>query len=634
LRKAILLSAVIWGIWAGGVSYAAAPEEVFVKPAIADAAAPFPLSNVRLLPGPFKSAEEIDAKYLLSLDPDRLLHVFRLNAGLPTSAQPLGGWEDPKCELRGHFVGHYLSACAQMYAATGDELFKQRVDYMVGELGKCQEALGDGYLSAFPTSYFDRLEAGEQVWAPYYTIHKIMAGLFDANQLCGNRQALEMASGMAGYFKRRTDKLSDEQMQRLLNTEFGGIMEVLANLYGVTGNPDELALAKRFDHHAVFDPLARHEDRLAGLHANTQIPKMTGAARLYELTGEERYGAVPTCFWEAVTMEHSFVNGGNSFAEHFRRAGIEATALVPTTAETCNTYNMLKLTRHLFAWEPKPYYMDYYERALFNHILASIDPDTGMTMYFFSLQPGHFKVYCTPTNSFWCCTGTGVENHAEYGEAIYAHGVEGDQDALFVNLFIASTLNWPEEGLKVEQKTNFPREQGTTLTVHAESPVRMAVKLRIPSWTRGAGLKINGQAQSMALPPGSYATIDRQWRDGDRIELSLPMSLHLYHASDNPRSVAIMDGPIVLAGKLGRNGMPSSDQATDQNQYNKVTFVSVPELQIDPNADPARWLKPAGGDDPLAFTTANFGMAQWIEVAPLYEIHHERYTVYWEVEPR
>ena len=590
-------------------------------------AVPFQLSDVRVLDGPFKTAQDLDAAYMLSLDPDRLLHVFRLNAGLPTSAQPLGGWEAPKCELRGHFVGHYLSGCSLMYASTGDERFKQRVDQLVTELAKCQQALGDGYLSAFPESFFDRLESGQKVWAPYYTIHKIMAGLLDAYQCCGNAQALEVDNAMAGYFKHRIDKLSDAQMQKVLETEFGGMMEVLANLYGVTGNTEQLALAKQFDHRHVFDPLASREDKLAGLHANTQIPKMTGAARVYELTGEERYRTIPDFFWTTVIASHSFVTGGNSFGEHFKAPQIEASALGPTTSETCNTYNMLKLTRHLFGWDPRAEYMEYYERALFNHILGSIDPDTGMTTYFLSLVPGHFKVYSTPADSFWCCTGTGLENHAKYGDTIYAHSP--DNNTLWVNLFIASELGWKEKGLTVAQSTHFPLEPATVLSLRTAAPVELAIKVRIPRWTKNAQLKINGQPQSVDATPGSYVTLNRRWIDGDSIELVVPMALHVYQPADDPSSVVVLDGPIVLAGELGTQGMPASDHAKDQNQYNKLPRVPVSALNVAADADPSDWIEAIPGH-PLEFKTKTSAAGDNFNLVPFYRVHHERYSIYWK----
>ncbi len=452
-----------------------------------------------------------------------------------------------------------------------------------------------------------------------------MAGLFDASQLCGNAQALEMDNKMASYFKKRIDKLSDAQMQNVMKTEFGGMMEVLANLSGVTGNADQLALAKRFDHKAVFNPLAAHQDKLARIHANTQIPKMTGAARIYELTGDARYHTVAEYFWSEVTGHHSFVTGGNSFNEHFNKADIEATDLSPDTSETCNTYNMLKLTRHLIGWEPTGANGDYYERALFNHILGSIDPDTGMTMYYYSLKPGHFKVYSSPTDSFWCCTGTGTENHAEYGNAIYFH----NDDTLWVNQFIASELNWREKGIVLRQETSFPQEQGSTLVVQTEKPVKLALKVRVPAWAHGATVMVNGAAVDVGAAVDGYVTIDRQWVAGDKVTISLPMALELHRASDDPASVAILYGPVVLAGELGRKGMPASDEAKDQKDYDRVPTPRAPVLVSD-DANPVNWLKPVAGK-PLTFTTMGVARPGNVELIPIYQLHHERYTVYWRL---
>jgi uncharacterized protein len=606
----------------GACALAGAAEQPKIK------AVPFELNQVQLLDSPFKHAQELDARYMLSLDADRLLHVFRVNAGLPSTAEPLGGWESPDCELRGHFVGHYLSGCSLMYKTTGDERFKQRVDYIVAELAKCQEKIGTGYLSAFPPSLFDRLEAGKPVWAPYYTIHKIMAGLLDANQLCGNKQALDVDNAMAAYFKSRIDKLDDQQMAVVMRNEFGGMMEVLANLSAVTGNADQLALAKRFDHHAVFDPLAKRQDKLSGLHVNTQIPKMIGAARIYELTGEERYHTVPDYFWTEVTEHRSFVTGSNSFGEMFQKLGVEANDLVPNTAETCNIYNMLKLTRHLFEWNPSALYADYYERALYNHILASIDPDSGMTMYYLSLKPGHFKVYGTPTDSFWCCNGTGVENHAKYGDSIYFH----NDNSLWLNLFIPSELTWKEKGIVLRQETTFPKQDTTTLAFKAAQPTKLTLQVRVPYWaTNGIGVKINGEEQRYAQSPApqSYLPLDRTWNDGDKVEITLPMNLHLYHAIDDPSSVAIMYGPIVLAGELGRENFPKSDQARGQSDLSGDHVPRVPRLVSDTD-DLNSWIKPVPGED-LAFATVNAGKPNDVNLIPLYALHHQRYTVYWKL---
>ncbi len=327
-------------------------------------AEPFALSDVRLLDGPFREAMNRDAKYLLSLDADRLLHTFRANAGLPSDAKPLGGWESPKVELRGHFIGHYLSGCALVYASTGDEKLKERAALMVRELAKCQESLGSsGYLSAFPESFIDRVETTGKVWAPYYTLHKIHAGLLDVHVLCGNAQALEVAKKFGDWVKARNDKLTDEQLEKMLGVEHGGINESMANLYALTGEEKYLQCAKRLFHKRVMDPLARREDKLAGLHANTQFPKVIGAARLYELTGEEPYHTIAEFFWDRVVNHHSYVIGGNSDHEHFGQPDKLGDRVSPFSAETCNTYNMLKLTRHVFAWDPSVARADFYERG-------------------------------------------------------------------------------------------------------------------------------------------------------------------------------------------------------------------------------------------------------------------------------
>lgn len=593
----------------------------------------FDLSEVRLLDSPFKAAQDADAKYMASLDLDRLLHNFRVNAGLPSTATPLGGWEAPSCEVRGHFVGHYLTACALMYKSTGDPEWKRRVDYLVAELGKCQDALGTGYLSAFPASTFDKLEAGIHVWAPYYTIHKIMAGLLDAYQLCGNTQALDIDKKMATYFADRMSKLNDEQIERTFHTtgvgpgtEFGGMSIVLHQLYGITGDFHDLALANTFDRDWIAVPLAHGDDELAGLHANTHIPQVDGYVWHYRVTGDTKYRDAAEHFWELVTDHHSFVTGSNSFSEHFAKPGVEAGQLSPTTAETCNTYNMLRLTRDLFQLDPKPQYADYYERALYNHILGSIDPANGMTTYFLSLAPGHFKVYSTPTKSFWCCTGTGLENHAKYGDSIYFH----DDNTLWVNLFIASELDWRDKGVTVRQETKFPEEAGTTLVFHAARPTSLVVKLRVPSWaTQGVIVKINGEAVESTAAPGSYVTLQREWKDGDRIEYSMPMSLHIHHAADMADSVAVMYGPIVLAGEFGTDGVPSPPQARDQHEFNKLPRPEVPVLATD-NNDVAAWLKPVTGQ-PLTFQTTGVGKPADVTMVPLYRVRNERYTVYWKM---
>jgi DUF1680 family protein len=610
---------LIAALTAGAVTLLAAGPRLAageVAPKVPPAVQPFPLEQVRLLPGPFQHAQELDHEYLLALDPDRLLHNFRVNAGLPSSARPLGGWEEPRGELRGHFVGHYLSACALMYAATGDQRLKERADSLVAELAKCQAALKGGYLSAFPEEFLDRVEARKPVWAPWYTLHKILAGLLEVHVHCGNAQALEVATKFADWAKARTDRLSDEQMQRMLGTEHGGINEALANLYGLTGEEKYLALAKRFNHMAVLGPASRREDRLTGLHANTQIPKFIGAAREYELTGSDWLQTAATFFWDTVVKERSYVIGGNSDGERFTPKDSLSRALGPNTAETCNTYNMLKLTEHLFCWDPRAEYADYYERALYNHILASQNPETGMMCYYVPLRSGSRKAYNTPNNSFWCCTGTGVENHAKYGEAVYFH--DGDK-ALYWNLFIPSELDWKSRGLKLRQETAFPDEGRARLVFACDRPVELSLHVRHPAWaTSGMTVSVNGRNETPESKPGSYAVLTRTWRDGDAVEVGLPLTLRTEAFRDNARRVAILNGPIVLSAAVApRKPVPS---------------LVAEEGKLLAGVEPVAG-KPSTFTGPAAtFRTPGEETGGGVTLEPFYKMQSNRtYLVYWDV---
>lgn len=600
-----------------------------LTPKVGPQAWPFAMTEVRLLDSPFHDAMERDEKYLLDLDADRFLHTFRLNVGLPSSAKPFGGWEEPKCELRGHSLGHYLSALSLMYASTGDEHFKQRADYIVAELAKCQAGsvsagFHAGYLSAFPESFIDRVEQGQRVWAPWYTLHKIMAGLLDVNQHCGNAQALEVLTNMADWVQFRVDHLPPAQMQQSLKTEHGGMNEVLANLSAVTGNTNYLRIAEAFNQQVFFAPLARGEDKLDRLHANTQIPKVIGATREYELTGDPQFLTVANTFWDAVALHRSYVIGGDSDHEHFFPTNDFAQHLSPDTAETCNTYNMLKLTRELFALEPSAAKMDFYERGLYNHILASQDPATGMFVYLMSLKPGHFKTYSTPENSFWCCVGTGMENHSKYGDTIYFH----DADSLYVNLFIASELSWPEKGLVVRQETKFPESDTTLLNFKTTTSPHLALKIRWPAWVEKISVRVNGKQQKISGAPGSYVSLDRQWHDGDKVEIHLPMTLRTEPLPGSSNMVALLYGPIVLAGELGTNAMPNP-LTPNQTDYSRLpappapVFVTSPEQLL-------KKIRPVSGQ-PLTFRTHDLGQPMDVTLIPFYRMHRERYSVYWKL---
>jgi uncharacterized protein len=597
----------------------------------------FDLSQVRLLDGPFKDAQERDLQYLLSLDPDRLLVMFRSTAGIfsyTSYVQAYGGWESPTSGLRGHTMGHYLSACALMYASTGDERLKKRTDYLVGELAKCQDKLAEngyhaGYLSAFPEFFFDRVDAGRAVWAPWYTMHKIMAGLLEVYVHTGNAQALAVLNRVADWVKLRVDRLTPEQMQTSLKTEHGGMTEVLANLYAVTGNPDHLRLAQAFNHRAVFDPLARGEDRLDGLHANTQIPKIVGAAREYELTGNGEYRDIAQFFWREVALKRSHAIGGDSDNEHFFPVEDFAEHLSTVTDETCNTYNMLKLTEHIFAWAPTAETMDFYERGLYNQILASQDPDSGMVTYFVPMKSGHFKTYSTPDNSFWCCLGTGMENHSKYGEEIYGH----DDHALYVNLFIPSELAWQERGLTLRQETKFPEEPSTRLRIGARQTTALALKVRQPGWSRpGIAIRVNGDPIDTRADASGYVTIERDWKDGDVVDIGLPMSLRTETLAGDARNVAIFDGPIVLAGELGTEGMPVGGTfAEDQKKFAAWPDPAAPVLVGDAPSILAA-MQPVPGES-LTFRTRGIGRPQDVTLEPFYRLHHQRYAIYWPLTP-
>lgn len=615
---------------AAGIGNNAARTGSGATAAVVGIAHPFALPDVQLLEGPFRDAMLRNQKYLLSLEPDRLLRNFRVNVGLPADTKPLGGWESPDCELRGHSLGHYLSAVSLMYASTGDVRFKQRAGQIVDVLAQCQNqapAAGfhPGYLSAFPESFIDRVELGQPVWAPWYTLHKIMAGLLDASQHCGNTQALAVLTHMANWVQFRVDRLTPDQMQRSLDMEFGGMNDVLANLYAVTGNTNHLRLAEAFNHRKVQGPLEQGEDRLDGLHANTQIPKIIGLTREYELTGRPEYLKAANTFWNAVALHRSYVIGGNSDFESFFPVSEFDKHLGPETCETCNTYNMLKLTQGLFALEPSARMMDFYERGLYNHILASQDPDSGMVTYYVALKPGHFKVYSTPEESFWCCTGTGMENHAKYGGAIYSRS----SDALYVNLFIASELKWAEKGLSLRQETRFPESDTTTLTFRAQRPAKLALKIRHPAWAvDGVKVSVNGQAQNIQSVPGNYFTLDREWRDGDTVKIEMPMRLHTESLPGEDNQVAVMYGPLVLAGELGTNNLPDVF-AKDQRAYHHHPDLPVP-VWVAARGELLSAIKPVPGK-PLTFRTHGIGRPEDVTLKPFYQIHRQRYSVYWKL---
>ena len=610
---------------------------------------PFPMAQVRVTGGIYKDAQEWNRGYMSRLPEDRLLYNFRQNAGLPTgAAEPFGGWEsaaDGKrgTELRGHFTGHFLSASANLWASTGDKDAKAKGDSLVAELTKCQAKLGqDGYLSAFPTELFDRLDSlagkprpidpetgrpkppapGEPTlpWAPFYTIHKIHAGLIDMYQLAGNKQALTVAEGIANWADKWSAGKSEEHMQEILNTEFGGMAESLYNLAALTNNDRWAKAGDRFSKKRFLNPLALRRDELRGLHVNTHIPQVIGAARRYEISGDYRFHDVADFFWWTVVDGRSYVTGGTSNGESWqvepRRLSVEWKRSV-ATAECCCSYNMLKLTRHLYSWTGEPSYFDYYERVLLNHRIGTIHPQNGHTQYYLSMTPGAWKTFGTEDRSFWCCTGTGVEEYSKLNDSIYWR----DADGIYVNLFVPSEVKWQEKGFGLRQETKFPESPMTSLFVTAAKPTQMTIRLRAPGWLKAApAVWINGKQVEVSAAPGSYLAISRVWNQNDHIEMQLPMHLHLETMPDDPKTQAFLYGPLVLAGDLGTEGLTDRMLEGPSAPAPQRAPMQVPALQA--KGDPASWIKPTGV---LSFE------GQGVTFKPINQIFDRRYSIYWQV---
>jgi len=596
-------------------------ERATVRP-IAPRAQIFASRDVRLLDGPFAQAHNANLTYLRRLDPDRLLHTFRLNAGLPSEAKPLGGWEEPKGELRGHFIGHYLSGCALAFAANGDAEFRARGDHVVAVLAACQKALGtDGYLSAFPRSFFDRLAAGTEVWAPFYTLHKIMAGLLDMHEHAGNSQALAVVTGMAGWTDAWTGARDEAAMQKVLEVEFGGMNDLLYRLAAATGDARWIAVGDRFTKKRVFEPLAGQKDMLHGLHMNTHVPQVIGAARRYELTRDERFRDVSQFFWQTVTQTRTYATGGASNNEHWltepNHLAVEWES-GHDHQECCCSYNMMKLGTMLFSRDPQVAIIDYYERNLLNHRLGAIQPETGLTTYFVSLAPGAWRTWGTDDTTFWCCNGSALEDFSTLNRMIYAH----DDHGLWVNLFIASALDWKARGVRLRQETAFPAAPRTALRIEASDGKPWTMRLRIPGWAgAGTAIRINGKAVEALAEPGGYLQIARTWRAGDRIELEIPMEARWELFPDRPSVGALVYGPVVLAQQHPM-GTIADDLMHEHGP--KVEKVSAPAAPLGLPQDLPRRLTPIPSK-PLHFAAETDGHK--VEFRPVSE-SWERYSVY------
>ncbi len=600
--------------WAPAAGAATRP----VRPEAGVSAFPFELGQVRLTASRWLDNQNRTQNYLRFVDVGRLLYNFRANHRLSTNgAATNGGWDAPNFPFRSHVQGHFLTAWAQLWAVAGDTTCRDKATSMVAELAKCQannSAAGftAGYLSGFPESDFDNLEAGRLTNGnvPYYCIHKTMAGLLDVWRYVDSTQARDVLLNLAGWVDRRTGRLSYAQQQSVLGTEFGGMNAVLTDLYQYTGDARWLTVAQRFDHAAVFDPLAANRDQLNGLHANTQIPKWIGAAREYKATGTTRYRDIATNAWNITVGAHTYAIGGNSQAEHFRAPNAIAGYLNQDTCESCNTYNMLKLTRELFTLYPdRADLADYYERALLNQMIGQQNPadSHGHITYFSSLNPGGRRglgpawgggTWSTDYNSFWCCQGSGLETQTKLADSIYFYS----DTTLIVNLFLPSVLTWSQRGITVTQTTSYPAGDTTTLTVTGSVSGTWAMRLRIPGWASGATISVNGVAQNVTTTPGSYATLSRSWASGDTVTVRLPMKVALKAANDNANVAAVTYGPVVLAGNYGTStlgALPSLDP-------NSITRTSTTAL---------------------AFSAKANGSS--VNLVPFHDAQGFNYTVYW-----
>ena len=598
-------------------------------------AKPFSMTEVRLLASFWKDTMELNRSFLYALPNERLAHNFRVTAGIPSSADPLGGWEAPDCELRGHYVGHYLSACALIHASTGDEFISDKAKALVKMLSECQAK--DGYLGAYPANFYDRLRKHERVWAPFYTYHKIMAGLIDMYQHTANQQALDMAVLMADWADAYARSFADDEWQRVLLVEHGGMNEASFNLYAITGKSKYRELAYRFEHKKIFDPLAGGDDKLEGNHANTNIPKVIGAARGYELTGDDRYRKVSENFYRIVTEHHAYCTGGTSDGEMWHKPDAIASQLGPAAEECCCSYNMMKLTRHLYGRNPDAKFFDYYERLLINVRYGTQDR-AGMLMYYVPLQPGMYKTFGTLFDAFWCCTGTGSEEYAKLNDSIYFH----NDHAVFVNLFIPSILDWHERGLKLRQETKFPEDERITFTVESAPSKSTELKIRVPYWaTKGMNVSINGEAQSVTTNPSSYATLSREWKAGDTVTVDLPLTLHVDAAPDDKLVQAAMYGPLVLAARLGTEGLTNTMIYGGEGPHDEGYPLPTVDMRIHPHrgangervpATPVQadevWFERIEGSRqyPLQFHTRGRGPIHTL--VPLNRVMDERYSVY------
>mgnify|MGYP004649509341 FL=1 len=588
---------------------------------------PFQMNQVHLLPSRFQENMKRDSAWMMSVSVNSLLQSFRNTSGAFSSREggymtvkKLGGWEALDCDLRGHITGHLLSAYATLYAQTGSQAVKMKADSIVNGLAEVQQAYGrGGYLSAFAEGLIDRNIQGKSVWAPFYTLHKIVQGLIDQYQMTGNGKALEIAKGMGNWAYNKLKPLSEETRKKMIRNEFGGFNEAMYELYALTQDERYLWVARYFYHNEKIDPLKAGNPDLGTNHANTFIPKLLGEARNYEMFGaKDSRKAAELLFWTLVN-DHAFVTGELSDKEHLFKPTEQSKHLTGYDGENCCTYNLLKLADHLFSWNPSSKIADYYERALYNHILGQQDPESSMVCYFTPLQTGAYRLYSTRDSSFWCCVGSGFESHVKYASSIYFHSEtssvksSGEKPSLYVNLFIPSQVDW--EGTKLVQQTNFPLPSTTTITVEGKSKA-FSLRLRYPYWATKMDIKVNGKKVKAVKGADGYVAISRQWKAGDKVEVQLGMQLREEATKDDASKVALVYGPIVMAGKLDKVEHPFSDP-TKYNDYYTFDFKIPSSVVEKAKYDGLKSIK-------------GFKTKAGVELIPFYDAHHCRYAVYWQ----
>lgn len=595
-------------------------------PVVPDVVKPLSRQEVRLSGGPLKQAQDVTRDYLLKLDPDRMLAYYRIRARLKQKAEPYGGWDGGGRNLTGHILGHYLSAICYMWQATGDEEFKRRAERIVAELKEVQAAYPDGYLGALEggRESFEQVAKGDirsagfdlnGLWAPFYVYHKLFAGLRDAYRILGNEEALKLEVGFAGWVEGVFAKLDEAQVQKVLHTEFGGMNEVLADLYHDTGDARWLRLSHRFEHEAVLGPLKRHQDCLEGIHGNTQVPKLIGSLARFSYTGDAADAFAAGFFWDRVVGHHSYATGGHGKDEYFGAPDRLYDRVDGRTAESCNIYNMLKMTRKLFALRPDAHYLEFQERALFNHVLSSIDPEDGRTCYMVPVGRGVQREYQDLYHSFTCCVGSGMESHALHADGMFSESA----DRLWVNLYSPAVAQWKSAGVTCTVETDFPLGEVATLTLAMPAAREFTLSLRRPAWTgEGFQVRINGELQTLPRAShGGFVDFKRTWKPGDRIEVALPKSLRLEPVPDRPERAAILWGPLVLAGDLGpEQGFASWEPG------------AIPVLVTD-QRPPSEWLKPVDGK-PGTFRTVGVGQPKEVTLMPFYQLQRRTYAVYWD----